>query len=155
MDPKMLALLGDRRFRCFVQILKGGRCDMINIDVDRLLAGDEGEKEKVYKFLPELNEIRKYGYDIVGKLIELVNRLRSERISDVAAALVVAINTMFGGQISEEDARRIGEMVQMVECVQFDQGWVEVDSQCLEKFDVPQELKDKFRMLTIANLVWA
>ena len=61
---------------------------------------------------------------------------------------------MFGGSISEEDAKKIGEFVQMVECVRFDQGWVEVDGQCLERFDVPQELKDQFRMLTAVNLVW-
>ncbi len=149
-----MSLLGSRRFKCVMDLLRGRGCDLLNVDLKKLLTGSEEEKEKIYKFLPELDMIRKSGYDIVGRLVELVNRLQSEKMGDIATALAIAVNVMFGGQISEEDAKMIGEAVQMIECVQFDQGWVEVDSQCLDKFDVPQELKDKFKTLAVVNLVW-
>jgi hypothetical protein len=84
-----MSLLGDKRFKCLVQILKGRRCDALDVDPERLLSGDQEEIEKVYKFLPELQSIRKSGYDIVGKLVEIGNKLRSENVSDAVMALVV------------------------------------------------------------------
>jgi hypothetical protein len=153
MDPNLLALLGDKRFKCFVSILKGKGCDMLNIDQNKLLAGDEEEKEKIYRFLPELDKVRKSGYDIVGRLIELANKLRSENISDLTVALGVMLNTMFGRQISEEDAKKVGAIIDMFKCIQFDRYGVSVDYECLSRVDAPDELKDQIKgAVAMANL---
>jgi hypothetical protein len=155
-DPRLLALLGDKRFKCFVSLLKGKGCSMLDVDVERLLAGDEGEREKIYRFLPEFDKVRRQGgYDIVGRLIELANRLRSENVSDLAAAVGVMVNVMFGRQISEEDAKQVGAVIDAFKCVKFDEGGVEVDNECLEGVDVPDQLKDQIRMVSVANLIWS
>jgi soluble P-type ATPase len=155
MDPKLLALMGDRRFKCFVSMLKGKGCDMLNVDQERLLAGDEQEKEKIYRFLPELDKVRKSGYDIVGRFIELANKLRSENVSDLAVAVGIMLNVMFGREISPEDARKVGSVIDAIKCVNFDEDGVSVDYECLEKADVPEELKKQIGMVTMANLVWS
>jgi hypothetical protein len=155
MDPKLLALMGDKRFKCFVNMLKGKGCSMLDVDQERLLAGDEQEKEKIYRFLPELDKVRKSGYDIVGRLIELANKLRSENVSDLAVAVGMMVNVMFGREISPEDAEKIGAVVDVFKCVQFDQDGVEVDNECLEKINAPEELKDQVRAVTVANLIWS
>jgi hypothetical protein len=155
MDPKLLALLGDKRFKCFVSLLKGRRCSMLDVDVEKLLAGDEEEREKVYKFLPELDVVRKQGYDIVGKLVELSRRLRSENVSDLAVAVGIMVNTMFGREISEQDAKQVGAVVDLFKCIEFGEDGVSVNNECLERVDVPDQLKDQIRMLTVANLVWS
>jgi hypothetical protein len=152
MDPKLVALFGDKRFKCFLKILKGRECDLLKIDREKLMAGDEQEKEKVYKFIPEL-DLRKYGYDIVGRLVELANRLRSENVSDLAVAVGVMMNVMFGRQISEEDAKKIGAVIDSFKCVNFDEDGVSVDGECLNSVDVPEQLKDYIRMATSANLI--
>jgi hypothetical protein len=128
---------------------------MLDIDPERLLAGDEREKEKIYKFLPEFDSVRRQGYDVVGRLVELANRLRSENVSDLAVAVGVMVNVMFGRQISEEDAKQVGAVIDAFKCVKFDEGGVEVDNECLEGVDVADQLKDQIRMLTVANLVWS
>jgi len=155
MDPKLLSLMGDKRFRCFVSLLKGKGCDMLNVDVERLFAGDEGEKEKVYRFLPELDAVRRQGYDIVGRLVELANRLRSENVSDLAVAVGVMMNVMFGRNVSEEEARRVGAVIDAVKCINIDGDGVSVDNECLNAVDVPEEFKDQLRMLSMVNLVWS
>jgi hypothetical protein len=155
MDPKLLALLGDKRFRCFVSILKGKGCNMLDVDVERLLAGDDQEKEKIYRFLPELDKVRKSGYDIVGRLVELANRLRSENVSDLAVAMGVMMNVMFGRQISEEDAKKVGSVIDVFKCVRFGEDGVDVDGECLERVDAPEELKDQIRAVSVVNLVWS
>jgi hypothetical protein len=159
MDPKLLSLLGDRRFKCFIQILKGKRCDVLDIDPEKLLAGDQAEIDKVYRFLPELDAVRRQGYDIVGRLVELANRLRSENVKDLAVAISMMINVMFGKQISEEDAKKIGAIIDASKCVKIEGGWVSVDNECLERSEAPEELKDQVRMVTLANLalsaVWS
>ena len=155
MDPKLLVLLGDKRIKCFIRILKGGECEMLKVDRDRLLAGDEQEKEKIYQFLPEFDKIRRQGYDIVGRLVELANRLTSENVSDFAVAIGVMMNVMFGREVSEDDARRVGAVIDVFKCVKFDEGGVDVDNECLERVDVPDQLKDQIRMMTVANLVWS
>ena len=155
MDPKLLSLLGDKRVRCFVKILKGGEREMLKVDRDKLLAGDEHEKEKIYQFLPEFNKIRKQGYDIVDRLIELANRLTSENVSDFAVAVGIMMNVMFGREVSEEDAKRVGAVIDVFKCVKFDEGGVDVDNECLEGVDAPDQLKDQIRMMTVANLVWS
>jgi len=155
MDPKLLSLLGDKRVRCFVKILKGGECEMLKIDRDRLLAGDEHEKDKIYQFLPEFDKIRKQGYDIVGRLVELVNRLQSEKITDLAVAVGVMVNVMFGRQISEEDVKKVSGVIDAFRCVRFGDDGVSVDNECLEGVDVPDQLKDQIRMVSVANLVWS
>jgi hypothetical protein len=152
MDPKLMSLLGDKRFRCFVQTLKGKKCDMLSVDPERLLAGDQGEIDKIYRFLPELDSVRKHGYDIVGRLVELANRLRSENISDMATAMGVMLSVMFGREINEEDIKRIGSVIDVFKCMRFDEDGVEVDGECLEKSNAPEELKDQIRMVTVANL---
>jgi hypothetical protein len=138
MDPKLLALLGD---------------------VERLIAGDQSEIEKVYRFLPELDKVRKSGYDIVGRLVELANKLRSENVSDLAVAVGVMMNVMFGRQISEEDAKKIGAIIDTFKCVKFEEGWVSIDNECLNTVDAPEELKDRIKMATFANFalsaVWS
>ena len=151
----MLALMGDKRFKCFVSILKGKGCDMLNVDQEKLLAGDEQEKEKIYRFLPELDKVRRSGYDIVGRLIELANRLRSENVSDLATAVGVMISTMFGREISDEDTRKIGSIIDAFKCVQLDQDGVSIDNECLERANIPDELKDQIRAITVVNLVWS
>jgi hypothetical protein len=155
MDPKLLALMGDRRFKCFVSILKGKGCDMLNVDQEKLLAGDEEEKEKIYRFLPELDKVRRSGYDIVGRLVELANRLRSGNVSDLATAVGIMISTMFGREISPEDTEKIGAVIDAFKCIQIDQDGVSVDNECLEKVNIPDELKDQIRAVTVANLVWS
>jgi hypothetical protein len=155
MDPKLMALLGDRRFKCFVSLLKGKECSMLDIDQEKLLAGDQNEIEKIYRFLPELDRVRRSGYDIVSKLVELANRLRSENISDLAVAVGVMINVMFGKQISEEDARKVGAVIDVFKCVKIGEDGVEVDNECLEQVDVPEELKDQVRAAAVVNLVWS
>jgi hypothetical protein len=156
-DPKMLALLGDKRFKCFVSLLKGKGCSMLDVDIEKLMAGDESEKEKIYRFLPELDKVRKQGggYDIVGRLIELANRLRSENVSDLTAVIGIMVSTMFGREISEEDAKRVGAIIDVFRCVKFDESGVEVDNECLEGIDVPDQLKDQVRTLSVVNLVWS
>ena len=154
MDPRLLALMGDKRFKCFVSMLKGKGCDMLSVDQERLLAGDEQEKEKIYRFLPELDKVRKAGYDIVGRLVELANRLRSENVSDLAVAVGVMVSTMFGREISPEDAEKVGAVVDVFRCIQFDQDGVSVDNGCLERINVPDEFKDQIRSVTMVNLVW-
>jgi hypothetical protein len=153
-DPRLLALLGDKRVRCFVQVLKGGECEALKVDRDRLLAGDEQEKEKIYRFLPEFDKIRKQGYDIVGRLVELVNRLQSEKVADLAVATGVMVNVMFGRQISEEDVKKVSAVIDAFRCIRFDDDGVSVDNECLEGVDVPDELKDQIRMVSVANLLW-
>jgi hypothetical protein len=155
MDPRLMSLLGDKRFRCFVRLMKGGRCDMLDVDPGRLLSGDQAEIDKVYRFLPELENIRKSGYDIVGRLVELANKLRSENVSDLAVAVGVMVNVMFGKQISEEDAKKVGAVVDVFKCLKFDEDGVSVDNECLDAADAPEELKDHIRMVTVANLVWS
>ena len=155
MDPKLLTLLGDRRFRCFVSILKGKGCNMLDVDVEKLMAGDEQEKEKIYRFLPELDKVRRSGYDIVGRLIELANKLRSENVSDLATALGIMVNVMFGREISPEDVEKVGAVIDVFKCIQFDQDGVDVDNECLERANIPDELKDQIRAVTVVNLVWS
>jgi len=155
MDPKLLALMGDKRFKCFVSILKGKGCDVLNVDQERLLAGDEQEKEKIYRFLPELDKVRKSGYDIVGRLVELANRLRSENVSDLVTAVGVMLSVMFGREISPGDAEKVGAVVDAFKCIQLDQDGVSVDNECLERANIPDELKDQIRAVTVANLVWS
>jgi len=155
MDPKLMALLGDKRFRCFVSLLKGKGCDMVDVDVEKLLAGDQGEVEKLYRFLPELDKVRRSGYDIIGRLVELAGRLRSENVSDLAVGIGVMMNVMFGKQIAEEDARKVGSVIDAFRCVKFGEDGVEVDHECLEGVDVPEQLKDQLRMVSMANLVWS
>ena len=150
-----MALLGDKRFKCFVALLKGKGCNMLDVDPEKLLAGDQSEIEKIYRFLPELDKIRKSGYDIVSHLIELASKLRSENISDFATAMAVMFNVMFGSQISEEDAKRVGKIIDAFKCVKFDDGGVEVDGECLDAVDVPEELKDQIRAVSVVNLVWS
>ncbi len=150
-----MALLGDKRFKCFVALLKGRGCSMLDVDVDRLFAGDQSEVEKVYRFLPELDKVRKQGYDIVGRLAELAGKLRSEKVTDMAVALGIMMNVMFGREISREDAEKIGAIIDAFKCIKFGEDGVEVDSECLDAVNVPEELKDEFKMLTIANLIWA
>ena len=153
-DPRLLALLGDKRVRCFIQVLKGGECEMLKVDRDKLMAGDEQEKEKIYRFLPEFDKIRKQGYDLVGKLVELVNRLQSEKVTDLAVAVGVMANVMFGRQISEEDAKKIGAVIDAFRCIGFDEDGIGVDNECLEGVNVPDQLKDQIRMVSVANLLW-
>jgi hypothetical protein len=156
MDPKLISLLGDKRFKCLVSLLKGKGCSMLDVDVDKLLVGDQAEIEKVYRFLPELDSVRRQGYDIVGRLIELANRLRSENVSDLAVAVSIMMNVMFGQQVSVEDAKKVGAVLDAFKCVRFDEdGYVSVDNECLERVDVPDQLKDQIRMVTVANLVWS
>jgi len=155
MDPKLISLLGDKRFRCFVQVLKGKECDMLNIDPERLLSGDQAEIDKVYKFLPELDAVRRQGYDIVGRLVELSNRLRSENVRDLSVAFALMFSVMFGREVSEEDAARIGEVVDVFRCIRVGEDGVEVDGQCLDSLNVPEEFKNQVRMVTLANLVWS
>jgi hypothetical protein len=156
MDPKLLALMGDKRFKCFVSILKRKECDMLNVDYEKLMAGDEQEKEKVYKFLPELDRVRKSGYDIVGRLVELANRLKDGNISDLAVAVGVMINVMFGREVSPEDAEKVAAVVDEFKCIQFDQYGVSVDSECLERINVPDELKDQIKgAVAMANLAFS
>jgi hypothetical protein len=153
MDPRLLSILGDKRFRCFVSLLKGKGCSMLDVDVEKLLAGDEQEKEKVYKFLPELDVVRRQGYDIVGRLVELSRMLRSENVSDLATAVGIMVNVMFGKEISEEDAKQVGAIIDMFKCIKLE-GAVSVDNECLERVNVPDQLKDQVRMIALANLVW-
>jgi hypothetical protein len=155
MDPKLMSLLGDKRFKCFVSLLKGKGCSMLDVDVERLFAGDDQEKEKIYRFLPELDKIRKSGYDIVGRLVELANKLRGENVSDLAVAVGIMMNVMFGRQISEEDAKRVGSVIDVFKCVRFGEDGVEVDGECLEKVDAPEGLKDQIRAVSVVNLVWS
>lgn len=151
-----MSLMGDKRFRCFVQILKGRRCDALDVDPERLLSGDQEEIEKVYKFLPELQNIRKSGYDIVGKLVELGNKLRSENVSDMATAFAVMFSVMFGRQISEEDAKKVGALIDAFKCVEISGDGVSVNSECLDGVEgVPEEFKNQLRMVTVANLIWS
>jgi hypothetical protein len=155
MDPRMVALLGDKRFRCFVSLLKGRGCDMLNIDQEKLLAGDQNEIEKVYRFLPELDRVRRSGYDIVSRLVELSNKLRSENISDLAAAVGVMINVLFGREVSKEDIEKIGSIIDVFKCVKIGEDGVEVDNECLEQVNAPDEFKDQVRAVSVVNLVWS
>jgi hypothetical protein len=135
-------------------LLKGGECDLLKVDREKLMAGDEGEKEKIYRLIPEFDLIRKQGnYDVVGKLVELAGRLQSERVADLAAAVSVMISVMFGAQISEEDAKKVGAVVDALSCVRFDEDGVFVDNECLDAVDVPEQFKDELRMVTMLNLV--
>jgi hypothetical protein len=127
----------------------------LDVDVERLFVGDDQEKEKIYQFLPELDKVRKSGYDIVGRLVELAGRLRSDNVSDLAVAVGVMINVMFGRQISEEDAKKVGSVIDVFKCVKFSEDGVEVDGECLERVDVPEELKDQIRAVPMVNLVWS
>ena len=155
LDPRLVSLLGDKRFRCFVNLLKGRGCDMLNIDQERLLSGDRDEVEKVYKFLPELESVRRQGYDIVGRLVELANKLRSEKVSDMAVAMGVMMSVMFGREVSEEDARKIGTIIDVFDCITFYDDRLVVHNECLDKIDVPEDLKNYVRMVGLANLVWS
>jgi len=147
------SLLRSKRFRCLITILKGGECDL-KIDREKLLAGDEGEKEKIYQLIPEFDVIRKQGnYDIVGKLVELGGRLQSEKVADLATAVSIMISVMFGRQISEEDAKKIGAVVDALSCVKFDEDGVFVDEGCLNVVDVPDQFKDQIRTVVMINLV--
>lgn len=150
-----MALLGDRRFRCFVNLLKRKGCDILDVDQEKLLAGDQNEIEKVYRFLPELDKVRRSGYDIVSKLVELANKLRSENISDLAVAIGVMMNVMFGISISEEDAKKVGSVIDMFKCVKIEEDGVWIDNECLEHVNVPEELKDQVKAITLVNLVWS
>jgi hypothetical protein len=156
MDPRLMSLLGDKRFRCFVNLLKGKRCDMLNVDPEKLLSGDQAEIDKVYKFLPELDSVRRQGYDIVGKLVELSNKLRSENVSDMATAFAVMFSVMFGRQISEEDAKKVGALIDAFKCVEISDDGVSVNNECLDGVEgVPEEFKNQLRMVTVANLIWS
>jgi hypothetical protein len=156
MDPKLMALLGDKRFRCFVSLLKGKGCDMLDVDVERLFAGDEQEKEKIYRFLPELDKVRKSGYDIVGKLVELSGRIRGEKVADMATAVGVMMSVMFGREIDKESIKLIGAVIDSLKCVKFDEDGVSVDNECLDSVEgVPEEFKDQIRMVSVANLIWS
>jgi len=150
-----MSLLGDKRFKCFVNVLKGKGCDMLNVDQEKLLSGDKEEIEKIYKFLPELDNVRRNGYDIVGRLIELANKLRSENISDMTVAIGVMMNVMFGRQISEEDAKKMGSIIDAFKCVSFDKDGIYIDNECLDSINVPEEFKNQLRMVTMANLIWS
>jgi len=148
------SLLRSKRFRCFVNLLKNRECDLLKIDREKLLAGDEGEKEKVYQLIPEFDVIRKQGnYDIVGKLVELGGRLQSEKVADLATAVSIMISVMFGRQISAEDAKKIGAVVDSLSCVKFDEDGVFVDEGCLNAVDVPDQFKDQIRTVVMINLV--
>ena len=155
MDPKLMALLGDRRLQCFMKIIKGGECESLKIDKDKLLACDREEVEKVYGFLREFNALRKQGYDVVCKLVELANRLRSENVKDLAVAVSTMISVMFGREISKEDAEKIGSIIDVFRCIRFNENWIEVDHECIERSDAPEGLKDQIRTVTVANLVWS
>ena len=154
MDTELIYILGDKRFKCIVKALKGGECELLKIDKDKLFVCDQEEVEKVYKFLPEFNVLRQQGYDIVCKLVELVNRLRSENVTDLVTAVAMVINVLFGYKISEEDAKKIGEAVKIVECVSVSKDGIDVDNECLSRLDVPKQLKDQVRMISLMNLVW-
>jgi hypothetical protein len=155
MDLKLLSVLGDRRIKCLIKLLKGGECELLKVNNDKLMACDREEVDKVYKLIPEFDVLRRQGYDVVCKLVVLTNRLRSENISDLAVAVATAVNVMFGAQVSEEDARKIGEVAQVVGCVKIDEDGIEVDNECLDKLDVPDQLKDQVRTLSVLNLVWS
>jgi hypothetical protein len=153
-DKRLVQVLGDRRFRCFMRLLRGKECKLVDIDPDRLLEGSAEEIEKVYRLLPEL-DVRKSGYDIVGRLVELGRRLKSESVRDLTAAVALMFSVMFGQQLSEEDARRIGEVVEAFKCIKVDEDGVEVDGECLNSVNVPEELKDQIRSVSMVNLVWS
>jgi len=155
-DIELMSLLGDKRFKCFVNLLKGKGCDMLNVDVERLFAGDEGEKEKIYKFLPEFESVRRQGYDMVGKLVELANKLRSENISDLVVAVGVMMNVMFGRQISEEEAKKIGATINTIKCVEVAEDGVSINRECLDSIEgVPEEFKKQIRTVSLVNLIWS
>ena len=155
MDPRLAQLLADRRFRCFLRLLRGQECRLVDIDPNRLLEGNPGEIEKVYRLLPELESVRRSGYDVVSKLIELGNKLRSERVADMVSAITLMFSVMFGQQVSEEDARRIGEVIDMFKCIKIEEYGVEVDSECLSSVNVSEELKEQIRSVSLVNLIWS
>jgi len=154
-DPRLAQLLADRRFRCFLKLLRGQECKLVDIDPNRLLEGNPGEIEKVYKLLPELDSMRRNGYDVVSRLVELSSRLRSERVADMVSAITLMFSVMFGQQISEEDARRIGEVIDVFKCIKIEEDGVEVDSECLSSVNVPEELKEQIRSVSLVNLIWS
>jgi len=154
MDPRLLRLVSDRRFRCFVEILKGRRCKELDVDVDRLLGGDRDEVEKVYKLIPEFDAVRRqYGYDVVGRLVELVNKVRSSNVSDMAEAFAVVMSVMFGVNVSRDDASKIGRIIDALNCLKVGDGGIEVDDVCLDAVDVPEEFKNQIRMVAVANML--
>jgi len=148
-DPRIVRVLGDKRFRCLFQMLKGRRCDVgVDIDVDRLLAGDGGEKEKIYGVFPELRKIRdSSGYDVVGRLVELANKIRSENVSDLYSAVVLMFSVMFGVSVDRESVEKIGGVVDVFRCIVIgEDGSLGVDYDCLDSVDVPEEFKNQFVM---------
>jgi len=156
MDPRLMSLLGDKRFKCFVNLLKGKGCSMLDVDPERLLAGDQAEIDKVYRFLPEFEGVRRQGYDIVGKLVELANRLQSEKVADMAAAVGVMMSVMFGRQVSEEEARQLGAVIDVLKCVEVGEDGVSVNSECLDGVEgVPEEFKNQIRTVSLVNLIWS
>jgi hypothetical protein len=150
-----MSLLGDRRFRCFVDLIRGRGCDMLSIDRDRLMACDSQEVDKVYNIFKEFRELRKSGYDVVCKLVEVAKKLMSENVSDLAVALGIMFNVMFGRQLSEEEAKIVGEVIKSFKCVQLSEDGVYIDNECLDSVNVPENFKDQLRTLTVANLIWS
>jgi hypothetical protein len=156
MDPRLVSLLGDKRFKCFVNLLKGKGCSMLDVDPERLLAGDRDEIDKVYRFLPEFEGVRRQGYDIVGKLVELANKLQSEKVADMAAAVGVMMSVMFGRQVSEEEAKQLGAVIDAFKCVEVAEDGVSVNSECLDGVEgVPEEFKNQIRTVSLINLIWS
>jgi hypothetical protein len=154
-DPRLAGLLGDRRFRCFLRLLRGHQCKLVDVSPERLLEGNPDEIEKLYRLLPELDVVRRSGYDIIGRLVELGRKLRSENVRDLAEAVTLMFAVMFGASITEEDARKIGGVVDAFKCIRVEEDGIEVDGACLDAAGIPEELKEQIRAVSLANLVWS
>ena len=162
-SPELMKLVGDIRIRCLFSLIRGRDVPevcrkYINTEVvERFVSGlaTEDDLRAVYDLVPSLKEIRdRTGIDIVGKLVEIRRKLESEKVADVAQALTLALSVM-GLNISEKDAESVGRIIDMFKCIKLEDGVMYVDNECLDGVDVPEELKNQVRMITMLQSVWA
>ena len=152
MDPRLISLLSDDRFRCIMSLVTGRnieeRCEGV-VDVDLIKRAvnnelTEADIERILDMLP--SEVPR---DVMKKVVEAAREAR-ERGGDIEEKVSIMLTILSGQPVSKEQIKPIVGTAMLVRCLKEGRGGtLMVDSRCVEEikkeYEVPQQMVDYFK----------
>jgi hypothetical protein len=152
MDPRLISILSDDRFRCIMGLITGRdvreRCEgIVDMDLIERAMNNELTEEDIERILDMLpSEVPR---DVFRKVVEAAREAR-ERGGDIEEKVAIMLTVLSGQPVSREQIKPVIGIAMLTKCLKEGKGGtLVVDSRCVEEvkkeYEVPQQMVDYFK----------